>query len=100
MAFAQSSMESFYSSDPVFRMAVKQFEVLADHLEIPPQYRQRLIQPKRSVTVSLPVEHDDGRVEVYQGYRVQHHLSIGPTKGGTRFRRILRSANRRPSPFG
>ena len=78
-------MDSFYSSDPVFRMAVKQFEVLADHLEIPQQYRQRIIQPKRSVTVSLPVELDDGRVEVYYGYRVQHHLSIGPTKGGTRF---------------
>jgi glutamate dehydrogenase (NAD(P)+) len=78
-------MESFYSSDPVFRMAVKQFEVLADHLEIPQQYRQRIIQPKRSVTVSLPIELDDGRVEVYHGYRVQHHLSIGPTKGGTRF---------------
>ena len=78
-------MDSFYSSDPVFRMAVKQFDVLADHLEIPQQYRQRIIQPKRSVTVSLPVELDDGRVEVYHGYRVQHHLSIGPTKGGTRF---------------
>ncbi len=78
-------MDSFYSSDPVFRMAVKQFEVLADHLEIPQQYRQRIIQPKRSVTVSLPIELDDGRVEVYHGYRVQHHLSIGPTKGGTRF---------------
>ncbi len=78
-------MESFYSSDPVFRMAVRQFEVLADHLEIPLPYRQRLIQPKRSVTVSLPIEHEDGRVEVYHGYRVQHHLSIGPTKGGTRF---------------
>ena len=78
-------MDSFYSSDPVFRMAVTQFEVLADHLEIPQQYRQRIIQPKRSVTVSLSIEHDDGRVEVYHGYRVQHHLSIGPTKGGTRF---------------
>lgn len=78
-------MDSFYSSDPVFRMAVKQFDVLADHLEIPQQYRQRIIQPKRSVTVSLPIELDDGRVEVYHGYRVQHHLSIGPTKGGTRF---------------
>jgi glutamate dehydrogenase (NAD(P)+) len=78
-------MDSFYSSDPVFRMAVRQFEVLADHLEIPQQYRQRIIQPKRSVTVSLPIEHEDGRVEVYHGYRVQHHLSIGPTKGGTRF---------------
>ncbi|MEY3480453.1 MAG: Glutamate dehydrogenase [Verrucomicrobiota bacterium] len=78
-------MESLYSSDPVFRMAVRQFEVLADHLEIPSQFRQRIIQPKRSVTVSLPIERDDGRVEVFHGFRVQHHLSIGPTKGGTRF---------------
>jgi len=78
-------MESIYSSDPVFRMAVRQFEVLADHLEIPQQYRDRMIQPKRSVTVALPLERDDGRVEVFHGYRVQHHLSIGPTKGGTRF---------------
>jgi glutamate dehydrogenase (NAD(P)+) len=78
-------MDSFYSADPVFRMAVRQFEVLADHLEIPETMRQRLIQPKRSVTVSLPLERDDGRVDVFHGYRVQHHLSIGPTKGGTRF---------------
>ncbi len=78
-------MDSFYSSDPVFRMAVRQFEVLADHLEIPETMRQRLIQPKRSVTVSLPLERDNGRVDVFHGYRVQHHLSIGPTKGGTRF---------------
>ncbi|MEY4299417.1 MAG: hypothetical protein RIR25_653, partial [Verrucomicrobiota bacterium] len=61
-------MESIYSSDPVFRMAVRQFEVLADHLEIPQQYRDRMIQPKRSVTVALPLERDDGRVEVFHGY--------------------------------
>lgn len=80
-----TAMESLYSTDPVFRMAVRQFEVLADHLEIPEKYRERLIHPKRAVTVSLPLEMDDGRVEVFHGYRVQHHLSIGPTKGGTRF---------------
>ncbi len=66
-------------------MAVRQFEVLADLLEIPPQHRERLIQPKRSVTVSLPLEREDGSVKVFHGYRVQHHLTIGPTKGGTRF---------------
>lgn len=78
-------MESLYAADPVFRMAVRQFEALADHLEMPQQYRERIIQPKRSVTVSLPIERDDGRVEVFHGFRVQHHLSVGPTKGGTRF---------------
>lgn len=41
--------------------------------------------PKRSVTVSVPVRMDDGSTKLFQGYRVQHHLSMGPTKGGTRF---------------
>jgi glutamate dehydrogenase (NAD(P)+) len=41
--------------------------------------------PKRAITVAVPVRMDDGSVRVFQGYRVQHHLSMGPTKGGTRF---------------
>ena len=78
-------MESIYFSDPVFRMAMQQFDLLADHLEIPQKFRERLIHPKRSVMVSLPLERDSGQVEVFHGYRVQHQLSVGPTKGGTRF---------------
>src|ERR1700759_4671125 len=70
---------------PVFDMARQQFQVIADHLEIPHDERDRLLYPKRAVAVSCPVHRDDGRVAVYQGYRVQHHLTIGPTKGGTRF---------------
>ncbi|MGC8478157.1 MAG: Glu/Leu/Phe/Val family dehydrogenase [Acetobacteraceae bacterium] len=70
---------------PVFEMARTQFERIADHLEIPPNERPRLLYPKRSVTVSVPVHMDDGRTELFQGYRVQHHLTLGPTKGGTRF---------------
>jgi glutamate dehydrogenase (NAD(P)+) len=70
---------------PVFEMARKQFVVIADHLEIPEDERDRLLYPKRAVTVSVPVHRDDGTTAVYQGYRVQHHLTMGPTKGGTRF---------------
>lgn len=40
--------------------------------------------PKRSVTVSCPIHPDDGTTAVFEGYRVQH-LTLGPTKGGTRF---------------
>ncbi len=72
-------------SDPVFQMAMQQFEVIADHLEIPEGTRRRLIYPKRAVSVALPIERDNGEVHVFHGYRVQHHLSIGPTKGGTRY---------------
>ncbi|MCK1727316.1 Glu/Leu/Phe/Val dehydrogenase [Bradyrhizobium sp. 142] len=70
---------------PVFDMAVKQFEVIADYLSIPENARARLLMPKRAVTVSCPIHRDDGTTAVFEGYRVQHHLTLGPTKGGTRF---------------
>jgi len=72
-------------SDPVFQMAKRQFEIIADHLEIPSGSRERIIYPKRAVSVALPIHRDDGSVEVFHGYRVQHHLAVGPTKGGTRY---------------
>ncbi|HLZ03114.1 MAG TPA: Glu/Leu/Phe/Val dehydrogenase [Bradyrhizobium sp.] len=72
-------------SGPVFDMAVKQFGVIADHLDIPEDERGRLLMPKRAVTVSCPIHRDDGSIAVFEGYRVQHHLTLGPTKGGTRF---------------
>lgn len=72
-------------ADPAYTMAREQFAVIADYLQIDTNLRERMLQPKRAMAVSLPVRMDDGRVEVFQGYRVQHHLSLGPTKGGTRF---------------
>ena len=47
--------------------------------------RDRLLLPKRAITVSCPIHRDDGTITVFEGYRVQHHLTLGPTKGGTRF---------------
>jgi glutamate dehydrogenase (NAD(P)+) len=70
---------------PVFKMARDQFQVIADYLEIPHDQRERLLLPKRAITVSCPIHRDDGSTAVFQGYRVQHHLTLGPTKGGTRF---------------
>lgn len=70
---------------PVFEMAAKQFEVIADYLSIPEDQRGRLLMPKRAVAVSCPIHRDDGTTAVFEGYRVQHHLTLGPTKGGTRF---------------
>ena len=72
-------------SDPLFQMAKRQFEVLADYLGIPEGHRERIIYPKRAVSVAVPIPRDDGTVDVFHGYRVQHHLAVGPTKGGTRY---------------
>jgi glutamate dehydrogenase (NAD(P)+) len=70
---------------PTFRMACQQFDSVADYLEIPDSKRARLKYPKRSMTVALPIHRDDGSTEVFTGYRVQHHLTLGPTKGGLRY---------------
>ena len=70
---------------PTFRMASQQFDSVADHLEIPTAERDRLKYPKRSVTVAVPIRLDDGSTKVFPGYRVQHHLTLGPTKGGLRY---------------
>src|SRR4051812_10340823 len=66
-------------------MACQQFDQVADYLQIPLSERDRIKYPKRAVTVALPIHRDDGRTEVFFGYRVQHHLALGPTKGGLRY---------------
>ncbi len=71
--------------DDVFRMACDQFQVIADYLNIDKNDREWATYPKRAVAVTLPVHMDDGSTKAFQGYRVQHHIALGPTKGGTRF---------------
>jgi len=70
---------------PTFAMACQQFDIVADHLQIPANERERIKFPKRSLIVSLPIHMDDGSTKVFTGYRVQHHLTLGPTKGGLRY---------------
>ena len=77
---------------PVFDMARRQFDAVADHLDMPGGDRDRVFYPKRALAVSCPVHRDDGSTEVFQGYRVQHHLTLGPTKGGTRFAPMWKQA--------
>jgi glutamate dehydrogenase (NAD(P)+) len=71
--------------NPTFNMACQQFDSVADRLQIPEDERARLKFPKRSMTVALPIHMDNGGTEVFSGYRVQHHLTLGPTKGGLRY---------------
>ncbi len=70
---------------PVFQMASRQFDQVAEFMELPEEIRERCKWPKRLITVTMPVHMDDGRTEVFFGHRVQHHLSRGPVKGGLRF---------------
>jgi glutamate dehydrogenase (NAD(P)+) len=65
--------------------ALAQFDRAADHLALPDAARAILRVPKREWTVNFPVTMDDGRLEVFTGYRVQHNVARGPAKGGLRF---------------
>jgi glutamate dehydrogenase (NAD(P)+) len=72
-------------SNPSYKMACDQFDSAADFLNMPETLRDRIKMPKRLVTVSVPVKMDSGEVKVFEGHRVQHHLTLGPTKGGLRY---------------
>ena len=61
------------------------FERAADALELEESTRRLLKMPKREITVEVPVEMDDGRLETLVGYRVQHNNARGPMKGGLRY---------------
>jgi len=70
---------------PTFRMACQQFDLVANFLGMSESDKDRVKYPKRSMTVALPIHCDDGSTRVFSGYRVQHHLTLGPTKGGLRY---------------
>ena len=61
------------------------FDRAADQMELDPSMRRLLQTAKREVTVEVPVEMDDGRIETLMGYRVQHNNARGPMKGGLRY---------------
>ncbi|MDX6585648.1 MAG: glutamate dehydrogenase [Solirubrobacterales bacterium] len=68
----------------LYRIAVAQFTRAADAVGLPDDIRERLQEPRRSLVVNFPVRRDDGSVQEFTGYRVQHTLVMGPTKGGIR----------------
>jgi glutamate dehydrogenase (NAD(P)+) len=62
-----------------------QFNKAADLMKLDPSIRKILATTMNEVVVHFPVKMDDGRIEVFTGYRVQHNNSLGPFKGGLRF---------------
>ena len=65
--------------------AAARFDIAAEKLNLDDGMRKMLKSPVREITVNIPVMLDDGRMEVFTGYRVQHSIARGPGKGGIRF---------------
>src|SRR5262247_1604464 len=68
-----------------WRTAQRQFDTAAELCGLEPQLREILREVQREFTCHFPVEMDDGRVEIFTGYRVQHNINRGPAKGGIRY---------------
>ena len=68
-----------------FSAMLQEFAGAARLLELDPGLWKVLTTPKRQIIVSCPIQMDDGRVEVFTGYRVQYNITLGPAKGGIRF---------------
>jgi glutamate dehydrogenase (NAD(P)+) len=68
-----------------FMIAKQQFDRAADYLELEVSMRRVLKNAKRQLVVSIPVKMDNGEVQVFEGYRVQHNIARGPAKGGIRY---------------
>ncbi|NLC14079.1 MAG: Glu/Leu/Phe/Val dehydrogenase [Chloroflexi bacterium] len=72
-------------STNAFQMAQAQFDKVADQLELDQSVRDFLRWPMREFHFRIPVRMDDGKIRVFQAYRIQHNDSRGPNKGGLRF---------------
>lgn len=71
--------------NPTSEMAIQQFDMAAEKLNLDPNVAARLRRPDRALIVSVPTRMDDGTVHVFTGYRVQHNDVLGPFKGGIRY---------------
>jgi glutamate dehydrogenase (NAD(P)+) len=67
------------------RVTDEQFQMAADHMKLESEIQLLLRSPYRELVVQVPVRMDDGRLEMFHGYRVQHNGVRGPYKGGIRY---------------
>ncbi|MDP7639505.1 MAG: Glu/Leu/Phe/Val dehydrogenase [Candidatus Hydrogenedentes bacterium] len=73
------------TDDNLYEAALCQYESAAERLGLENRLRSILRKPRRELTVNFPIEMDDGTVDMFCGYRVQHNVHRGPAKGGIRY---------------
>lgn len=69
----------------MYENVMKQFNSVADLINLNPNIRKILGNTNNELIVHFPVKMDNGEVEVFTGYRVQHNNALGPYKGGLRY---------------
>ena len=76
--------KSEFESD-LYRTALAQLDRVAGRLNLDKDVHERLRYPRRALVVSVPIQMDSGKTEVFIGYRVHHNTVLGPGKGGLRY---------------
>ena len=79
----RSDMAATHGS--IFGAMLQEFDGAARILNLEPGIWKILTHPKRQITVSCPIQMDNGEIEVFTGYRVQYNITLGPAKGGIRY---------------
>jgi glutamate dehydrogenase (NAD(P)+) len=81
----ESPQTSLKDRGNLFDIATEQVDKAADAIDLDPDVRAILAQPKNELIINFPVRLEDGKYEMFKGYRVQHHNLLGPYKGGMRY---------------
>ena len=76
---------TLFDSSPTYQMACRQLDTVAKAINLDPGIAQRLMVPKRSQVVAVPIRMDSGQTRVFIGFRVQHSMTSGASKGGLRY---------------
>ncbi|HSQ55032.1 MAG TPA: Glu/Leu/Phe/Val dehydrogenase [Gemmata sp.] len=82
---AASVPATLFDNSPTYQMACRQLETVSKEINLDPGIAQRLMVPKRSQVVAVPIRMDSGQTRTFIGFRVQHSLTSGPSKGGLRY---------------
>src|ERR671938_234023 len=77
--------DRFLNEENPFEAMMSRFDRAAELLDLEPGIYKILRHPEKQITISIPVQMDNGDVEVFTGYRVLYNTSRGPAKGGIRF---------------
>lgn len=85
VATTTNVQSSMFDASPTYQMACEQLYSVAEIMGTDPNILARLAIPKRSLVMAIPVRMDNGEVKTFVGYRVQHSLTSGASKGGLRY---------------
>ena len=69
----------------LYRDSISTLKQVSKTMKLDPNIFERLRYPKRAIQVAVPIRLDDGSVQTFQGFRVQHNMGLGPGKGGIRY---------------